>query len=128
MKGADGHLKLIDFGLAYSNQTPNSKMSDIVGTPYYVAPEVLKGKYGLKCDMWSLGVVLYVMLSGFLPFRGDTKDDVYKKVIRGDYSLSEKEWKKVSDNAKDLLKRLLEVNPQKRISAKEALNHPWFKT
>ena len=92
MKGADGHLKLIDFGLSHMNLTHQSRMSDVVGTPYYVAPEVLKGKYGTKCDMWSLGVLFYIMLSGYLPFTGDVADEVYEKVLKGAYSLEQKEW------------------------------------
>lgn len=111
MKGADGHYKLIDFGLARLNLTMHTKMTDVVGTPYYVAPEVLKGKYGLKCDMWSLGVVLYLMLSGHLPFGGNCAESVYKNVIKGEVKFETKDWRGVSSEAKDLVIKLLEVNP-----------------
>ena len=85
MVGEDGRIKLIDFGLSAQNTSKHSKMSEIVGTPYYVAPEVLKGNYSQKCDMWSLGVLFYIMLSGYLPFNGDTAEDVYAKVLIGKY-------------------------------------------
>ena len=81
MVGEDGQIKLIDFGLSRLNQTKTTKMKDLVGTPYYVAPEVLKGKYVSKCDMWSLGVLLYIMLSGYIPFNGDNSEEVYAAVL-----------------------------------------------
>lgn len=92
-------------------------MSVVVGTPYYVAPEILKGKYGMKCDMWSLGVLLYVMLSGDFPFKGETSTEIYESINSKKYSLEGKEWKRVSSAAKDLLGKLLVWDPSKRISA-----------
>lgn len=88
-------------------------MSEVVGTPYYVAPEVLKGKYISKCDIWSLGVLFYIMLSGYLPFNGPTQDDVYDKILKTNYSLEQKEWTKVSDQGKNLLSHLLEKDYKK---------------
>lgn len=85
MVGEDGRIKLIDFGLSAQNTSKGTKMNEIVGTPYYVAPEVLKGNYSSKCDMWSLGVLFYIMLSGYLPFNGDTAEEVYAKVLEGKY-------------------------------------------
>lgn len=85
MVGEDGRIKLIDFGLSAQNTSKVSKMNEIVGTPYYVAPEVLKGNYSSKCDMWSLGVLFYIMLSGYLPFNGETAEEVYAKVLEGKY-------------------------------------------
>lgn len=87
----DGDLKLIDFGL--SKQVKNQKMKTIVGTPYYVAPEVLQGKYNMKCDIWSLGVIMYILLSGYLPFAGDKANEVFEKVKTASYSFEQKEWK-----------------------------------
>ena len=102
-------------------------MSEVVGTPYYVAPEVLRGKYTNKCDIWSIGVLFYIMLSGYLPFNGPTWEDVYEKILNSNYSLEQKEFSKVSDKAKDLLSHLLEKDYRKRYSATQALKHPWFK-
>jgi len=92
MVGEDGTIKLIDFGLSCQNTSKQSKMSDIVGTPYYVAPEVLKGNYSSKCDLWSLGVLFYILLSGYLPFNGETASDVYEKVLLGKFWTDQKEF------------------------------------
>jgi calcium-dependent protein kinase len=100
-------------------------MRDMVGTPYYVAPEILKGKYVSKCDLWSCGVLMYMMLSGYIPFNGDTAEEVYDKVLEGRYSLKQKEWKKVSEQGKDLLSHLL-IKDYKRYTAEETLKHEWF--
>lgn len=88
MIGEDGNIKLIDFGLSQKNQTLTSKMSEQVGTPYYLAPEMIKGKYVDQCDMWSFGVLLYVMLSGYLPFTGSNEEEVYAKITEGKYSMA----------------------------------------
>lgn len=119
-----GNLKLIDFGL--SKQVKSKKMNTIVGTPYYIAPEVLKGKYNLKCDIWSLGVIMYILLSGYLPFGGTGAAEVFEKVQAGEYSFSQKEWNKVSDEGKDLIKHMLEVDTKKRYTAEQCLKHKWF--
>jgi calcium-dependent protein kinase len=74
----DAEIKLIDFGLA--RVAENDTMDCTVGTPYYIAPEVLKKEYGSECDLWSLGVLMYILLSGYLPFAGDSADEVFKKV------------------------------------------------
>lgn len=120
----DGDLKLIDFGL--SKQVKNKKMKTIVGTPYYIAPEVLQGKYGLKCDVWSLGVIMYILLSGYLPFGGSGAAEVFEKVSEGKYSFSQKEWKKVSKEGMDLIEHMLEVDTKKRYTAEQCLKHKWF--
>lgn len=127
MVGEDGWIKLIDFGLSTLNYSKSTKMSEIVGTPYYVAPEVLWGNYSSKCDMWSLGVLFYILLSGYLPFNGEKAEDVYTKVLSGKYKTDQKEWKKVSELAKDLLYHLLDTNYWTWYDAISALNHLWFK-
>lgn len=125
MIGEDGDLKLIDFGL--SKQVKNKKMTTIVGTPYYIAPEVLDGKYGVKCDIWSLGVVMYILLSGYLPFGGNNAKDVFDKVKEGTYSFKQKEWKRVSPEGIDLIQHMLEIDTKKRYTAEQCLKHDWFK-
>lgn len=82
----DAEIKLIDFGLSKRfgsiNQTPNKvKLSTVVGTPYYVAPEVLSGNYDSSCDIWSLGIILYILLCGYPPFEGDNKREIFKNVL-----------------------------------------------
>lgn len=92
-------------------------MKDIVGTPYYVAPEVLRGHYGTQCDMWSVGVLFYVMLTGYVPFTGKDHEEVFLEIVKGEYPTYLKEWESVSDSAKDLVSHLLQVNPKKRYTA-----------
>ena len=124
MIGEDGEVKLIDFGL--SKKSKKSSMDTVVGTPYYVAPEVLSGTYSNECDLWSLGVLLYILLSGYLPFGGDNAQEVFKKILKGQPNYEKKEWKKVSDEGISLVKQLLEVDPKKRLNAANALKHLWF--
>ena len=82
--------------------------------PYYVAPQVLEGKYDFRCDAWSLGVILYILLCGFPPFYGDTDAEVLAQVKAGAYSFAGPEWKRVSDEGKDLIRKLLKINPDVR--------------
>jgi calcium-dependent protein kinase len=79
MLSTSGEVKLIDFGLS-KRTVGNQKLKTIAGTPYYMAPEVLEGKYDSKCDTWSLGVLLYVFMSGYLPFQGDNRNEVFYKI------------------------------------------------
>jgi calcium-dependent protein kinase len=119
-------LKLIDFGISSKIFVDNSEQKTVVGTPNYMAPEVLQGEYGPMCDMWSVGVILYAMLSGQLPFSADTPPEILERARSGDYSVSSEPWKRVSPQAIDLVKKLLNVNPKGRLTAKEALQHEWF--
>lgn len=91
-----------------------------------MAPEVLKEKYTNKCDLWSCGVILYILLAGYPPFAGDNDDEILKKVESGKYNLNEPELSAVSNDAKNLIKKLLTYNPENRISAEEALKDPWL--
>lgn len=101
-------------------------MHGVFGTAYFSSPEVVEGgKYSEKCDVWSIGVIMYCLLCGQPPFDGESDKEVVKAVIAGKYNLSGGLWDDISDSAKDLLSKVL-VREEKRISAKEAFQHPWF--
>lgn len=120
-------IKLIDFGTAKLLEN-KGKCTDKRGTPTYIAPEILKGEpYDYKCDLWSAGVLMYIMLSGSKPFTGFTEEQIFNSIKKDEISFSEKEWKSVSENAKQLIKSLLIKDPSKRISAEEALGSEWIK-
>ncbi|KAL8426512.1 hypothetical protein Efla_004877 [Eimeria flavescens] len=125
-KGKDAPFKIIDFGLAtrFSN---NAYMSTRAGTPFYVAPQVLQGKYTYKCDMWSAGVIMYILLCGYPPFHGENDAEILARVKVGRFSFNEQDWKGVSSEAKDLVRKLMAFDPHQRLSAEQALNHPWIK-
>ena len=118
-------VKIIDFGTAKIYEK-NKNENKIIGSSYYIAPEVLMKNYNEKCDIWSCGVILYILLSGRAPFTGQKDGDVLQKIKQGHYDLKRKPFDKISMEAKDLIKKCLEMNKNRRISAKEALNHPWF--
>lgn len=124
-KGLDGELKLTDFGLGVFFK-PGERFRDLVGSPYYVAPEVLRKNYSHEADMWSLGVILYILLSGLPPFWGDTEDQIFKMVLRGHVDFKTDPWPRISDAAKDCVKRLLEQDPTKRANAAQVLKHDWL--
>ena len=120
------YIKIIDFGSAkiFSKQ---KKENEIIGSTYYIAPEVLKQKYNEKCDTWSVGVILYMILTKKAPFNGNNDDKIEEKIEKGSYDNKNKELMEYSSEVRDLLNKLLEVNAEKRYSAKQALNHIWFK-
>lgn len=93
----------------------------------FTAPEVFGHKYNKKCDIWSCGVILYVMLSGEPPFPGKTKEELIEKITKGEYNFNGPAWKEVSPQAKQFIQKLLTVDPKKRLSAKKALKDPWLK-
>lgn len=124
-RGPDGELKLTDFGLGVFFK-PGDKFRDLVGSPYYVAPEVLRKHYSHQADMWSLGVILYILLSGLPPFWGDTEDQIFKMVLKGALDFKSDPWPKISDAAKDCVRRLLEMDPAARASAQQILQHDWL--
>jgi calcium-dependent protein kinase len=101
-------------------------MNTVVGSPYYVAPEVLRGQYGKECDVWSAGVILYILLSGCFPFSGQTNPEIFRSVIAGTYNTTKGLWTQISADAKDLIRKMMTINPADRITAEEALQHPWF--
>ena len=120
------YVKISDFGM--SKIIDRQKMqSSLVGTIYYVAPEVLKQKYNEKCDLWSCGVIMYFILSKNFPFSGTFNDEIYKKILKGEYDTTIPPLDKLSPNALDLMQKLLTLDIDKRITVQEALNHPWIK-
>merc|ERR1719465_12945 len=121
-----GQLKIIDFGLSCKFK-PEQVLTTKAGTPYYVAPQVLAGKYDQGCDLWSCGVLMYVLLCGYPPFFGETDAEVLSKVRLGNFSFNATDWKNVSEDAKNLIRMLLKMNPRDRYTAERALNHEWIK-
>jgi calcium/calmodulin-dependent protein kinase (CaM kinase) II/calcium/calmodulin-dependent protein kinase I len=99
------------------------------GSPSYVAPEILEREpYNTQCDLWSLGVIVYILLGGYSPFDERNQNVLFKRIREGDYEFHPEHWGPVSDDAKDFIKRLLNVNPRKRMTAIQALNHKWMTT
>ena len=122
-------IKLIDFGLSRIYED-DKIMSSRVGTPYYIAPEVLQRNYGPPCDLWSAGIIIYILLCGYPPFRGENDQQIYHQIEYGDLEFcddpDEKIWSIVSDDAIDLLKKLIVRDPAKRLTAAEAMEHKWI--
>ena len=120
-------IKIIDFGLSqfYDNNI-NRKMNTKVGTSYYVAPEVLNGNYNEKCDIWSAGVILYILLSGEPPFNGQNDSIIYNKIKKMEFNFPSEKWNNISIEAIDLINKCI-CPEENRLSANEALKHPWFK-
>ena len=118
-------VKIIDFGTAKLFEK-NKKEKEVVGSSYYIAPEVLKQNYNEKCDTWSVGVILYMTLVGRAPFDGKDDEEIINKISSVDYNKDEPRLVKHSPEVRDLVSKLLEKDIEKRYSAKEALDHPWF--
>ena len=119
-------IKIIDFGTAKIFERKKNE-KEIIGSSYYIAPEVLKKNYNEKCDNWSVGVILYMTLTGVPPFDGETDEDIISRIKIGKYNKNNKRFLEKSSEVKDLVNSLLEQDTEKRLSAKEALSHPWFK-
>lgn len=126
-KSEDADMKLIDFGLSDFIR-PEERLNDIVGSAYYVAPEVLHRSYSLEADIWSIGVISYILLCGSRPFWARTESGIFRAVLRADPNFDDIPWPSVSPEAKDFVKRLLNKDYRKRMSAAQALTHPWLST
>ncbi|XP_016375494.1 calcium/calmodulin-dependent protein kinase type II delta 2 chain isoform X2 [Sinocyclocheilus rhinocerous] len=125
MKGAA--VKLADFGLAIEVQGDQQAWFGFAGTPGYLSPEVLrKDPYGKPVDMWACGVILYILLVGYPPFWDEDQHRLYQQIKAGAYDFPSPEWDTVTPDAKDLINKMLTINPSKRITAAEALKHPWI--
>merc|ERR1712166_1224204 len=122
-----GEVKVIDFGTAQPFKA-GQKLSETIGTPYYIAPEVLAKKYNKECDIWSLGVMTYIVLSGIPPFNGASDDDIMKAIKKGSFDFNNAVWKGISADAKDFITQLLTYSPERRPTTAQALEHKWIKT
>ncbi|CAM9301089.1 unnamed protein product [Ectocarpus fasciculatus] len=126
-KSDDSSIRLADFGFAVS--VLDGYVSDQCGTPGYVAPEILRSRpYGTSVDMWSIGVIIYIILAGYPPFHDEDQNRLYRKIKAGHYRFDPEYWNDVSSEAKDLIRKLLTVDPTRRLTAAEACEHPWLST
>ncbi|ONK79815.1 uncharacterized protein A4U43_C01F10350 [Asparagus officinalis] len=121
----DLSLKAIDFGLSVFFK-PGQIFTDVVGSPYYVAPEVLCKHYGPEADVWTAGVILYILLSGVPPFWAETQQGIFDAVLKGVIDFKSDPWPLISDSAKDLIKKMLCSRPCDRLTAHQVLCHPWI--
>jgi calcium-dependent protein kinase len=119
-------LKTTDFGLSMFFK-PGEVFTDVVGSPYYVAPEVLRKHYGPEADVWSAGVILYILLSGVPPFWAETEQGIFEQVLRGELDFASEPWPSISDSAKDLIRKMLDPNVKRRLKAHQVLCHPWIR-
>lgn len=125
-KDENSVLKAIDFGLS-DFVRPDERLNDIVGSAYYVAPEVLHRSYSTEADVWSIGVIAYILLCGSRPFWARTESGIFRAVLKADPSFDEAPWPSLSSEARDFVKRLLNKDARKRLTAAQALSHPWIK-
>ena len=123
-------IKILDFGSAKMKKRDkiNKKLTGIVGTAYYCSPEVVKEKYDFESDEWACGVMMYILLSNVAPFPGDNEEEIFDNILSKEINVDIPELKSISNNCKDLIKKLCNKNPKQRIKSEEALNHPFFKT
>ncbi|XP_059452532.1 CDPK-related kinase 6 isoform X1 [Corylus avellana] len=125
-KNEDAPMKAIDFGLSDFIR-PDQRLNDIVGSAYYVAPEVLHRSYSVEADLWSIGVITYILLCGSRPFWARTESGIFRSVLRADPNFDDSPWPLVSPEAKDFVRRLLNKDHRKRMTAAQALTHPWLR-
>jgi calcium-dependent protein kinase len=119
-------IKLIDFGCSKMFNRTKKNFNDIIGTLVYCSPEVLANNYNESCDIWSCGVLMYCLLSGYFPFRGEDEEEVISKILSGKFEFDIENFNNISDEAKDLISKCLIQDITKRITIQEALNHKFF--
>ncbi|KAK7400971.1 hypothetical protein VNO78_12280 [Psophocarpus tetragonolobus] len=124
-KDENAPLKATDFGLSVFFKEGET-FKDIVGSAYYIAPEVLKRKYGPEVDIWSVGVMLYILLCGVPPFWAESEHGIFNAILRGHVDFASDPWPSISPAAKDLVRKMLNSDPKQRLTAREVLNHPWI--
>ncbi|KAG8891327.1 hypothetical protein FRB99_003668, partial [Tulasnella sp. 403] len=128
-KAEDSDIVIVDFGIAKHLDRPDEQLHTLAGSFGYVAPEVLTGKgHGKAVDLWSTGIITYVMLCGYSPFRSEDPKELIEETTRGQIVFHDRFWKNVSDEAKQFIKSLIQVEPNRRPTAAAALNHPWLTT
>lgn len=121
------NIKISDFGLSYVKGSGESMMQSVCGTPMYMAPEVIdEHEYSRQCDIWSIGVILYILLTGSPPFQAPTEEKLYQLIKQGELDFTHPCWQTVNESAKNLLEGMLEVDPAHRSTAKEIQDHPWI--
>ena len=134
-------VKIVDFGISNifdpsltnlqneikEQSTSLKKMDSQIGTIYFMSPEIIKGSYNEKCDIWSLGILLYYSLCGYPPFVGANDSQLIQSIFESKLTFPNEDWKNISESAKDLIKKMLS-SEKKRISAKEIMNHKWLKS
>jgi calcium-dependent protein kinase len=127
-KSDDAEIKIIDFGLSkkFDHAEMMGEMKTIVGTPFYVAPEVLQGQYDKQCDVWSIGVILYILLCGYPPFDGDNNKEIFRAIMKNDLEFDPEDWSQISAEGIDLIKKMLDKDLSRRITLEEASKHPWL--
>ncbi|XP_024927745.3 calcium-dependent protein kinase 26 [Ziziphus jujuba] len=126
-KSSSSPIKLADFGLA-TYIKPGQSLHGLVGSPFYIAPEVLSGGYNEAADVWSAGVILYILLSGMPPFWGKTKSRIFEAVRVADLRFPSDPWDHISESAKDLIRKMLCTDPSRRLTAQQVLDHSWMKS
>ena len=125
-KSRNLEIKIVDWGYA-TQMKQRERLHEMDGISYYIAPEVLEGDYDEKCDIWSCGVILYILLCGYAPFYGENDKEIYNQVLKGEYDFPKEEWQNVSEEVKNLVQKMIEKDTQKRITALDALQDKWFK-
>jgi len=121
-------VKIADFGFSKSFAEEGEKLMTSCGSPGYVAPEILTAEsYDKSVDMWSVGVIIYILLSGYPPFYADSAPALFKKIMDVKYDFDDTVWDGISETAKDLIRNLLVKDPTKRLTATQCLEHPWVK-
>ncbi|CAK7330661.1 unnamed protein product [Dovyalis caffra] len=125
-KHENSPLKATDFGLSVFYKS-GEVFKDIVGSAYYIAPEVLKRRYGPEADIWSVGVMLYILLSGVPPFWAESEHGIFNAILRGHIDFTSDPWPSISPQAKDLVRKMLTSDPKQRMTAVQVLGHPWIK-
>lgn len=124
-KKPDAVLKIVDFGTSVVFEA-KQRMNQKLGTPYYIAPEVLDKNYDEKCDIWSCGVIMFIILCGYPPFNGQNDQVIMERVKIGKFNFDTQEWKQISQEAKNLISNMLQKDPAKRFSAEQCLQDKWF--